>query len=231
MMLATRRVPSSAAALRVAQWGGARWRALPLARLSSSSAGEGTATSPPSGASTAQPDERATLSSANVLFGISDEQIKHVSDAVRRAVSLENASERQRRKVENHRAIQHWQQRPGDTGSPAVQSARARAPGRARAAPARHALTRHAARRRRAPVALLTIRVDYLKAHLEKFHKDKDSKRVLNQLVSKRQRLLTYLLKEDRDMYRRVCLELKVGPWKEMEAEMKARSEGSAWGS
>jgi len=81
------------------------------------------------GATAAPP--RVELSSGNYLWGISDEQIAELGESVRRAVSLENASSSDRMKVELHRAIEHWQARPGDTGSPAVQSARSALPARA----------------------------------------------------------------------------------------------------
>lgn len=81
--------------------------------------------STPSGTSATAAPPRAELSSGNYLWGITDEQIATVGESVRRAVSLENASSSDRMKVELHRAIQNWQARPGDTGSPAVQSERA----------------------------------------------------------------------------------------------------------
>lgn len=61
------------------------------------------------------------------------------------------------------------------------------------------------------------MRIEYLSRHLVVHHKDKGSKRSMSLLIGQRNRMLKYLLREDREMYRRVCTELKVGPYKKLQ--------------
>jgi ribosomal protein S15P/S13E len=145
------------------------------------------------------PAPSAELASGNYLWGITDEQIATLGESVRRAVSLENASNSERMKVELQRALQYWQARPGDTGSPAVQSTRDRARALHRArhrALGRPVLgTRARLRRARvltrdprpprcvAAVAIMTVRIEYLSRHLVSHHKDKASKRTMSLLI------------------------------------------------
>lgn len=74
-------------------------------------------------------------------------------------------------------------------------------------------------------VATLTVRIEYLTRHLAAHHKDKGSKRSMSLLIGQRNRMLKYLLRDDREMYRRVCTELKVGPWKQL---LRTLDEGGA---
>lgn len=46
-------------------------------------------------------------------------------------------------------------------------------------------------------------------------------------LIGQRNRMLKYLLSDNREMYRRVCIELKVGPWKQLQRTVEqAAAEG-----
>ena len=75
---------------------------------------------------------------------------------------------------EKKKIIDKYAQSKGDTGSPEVQ------------------------------VALLTTKIKKLTGHLKDHKKDVHSRRGLLSLVSKRRRLLAYLLKKDEDRYKKV---------------------------
>ena len=57
-------------------------------------------------------------------------------------------------------------------------------------------------------VALLTTKIDRLAEHLKTNKKDVHSRRGLLSMVSKRRRLLTYLMKKDEERYRRIIKDL-----------------------
>lgn len=59
-------------------------------------------------------------------------------------------------------------------------------------------------------IALLTQRITYLTGHLEMHKKDNHSRRGLIKLVSKRRRLLDYLIKKDITRYRSVLAALNL---------------------
>jgi small subunit ribosomal protein S15 len=81
---------------------------------------------------------------------------------------------------EKQKIIEKFAQKKGDTGSPEVQ------------------------------IALLTYQIDKLTAHLKEHKKDIHSRRGLLAMVSKRRRLLAYLLKESEERYQKVLAELKL---------------------
>ncbi|HUV42747.1 MAG TPA: 30S ribosomal protein S15 [Patescibacteria group bacterium] len=81
---------------------------------------------------------------------------------------------------EKKRIIKKFAQSKEDTGSPEVQ------------------------------VALLTAKVKKLTGHLKEHKKDVHSRRGLLSLVSKRRRLLAYLLKRDEKRYKDVISDLKL---------------------
>ncbi len=74
--------------------------------------------------------------------------------------------------------IKKFAREKGDTGSPEVQ------------------------------VALLSIQIEKLTAHLNEHNKDVHSRRGLLAMVAKRRRLLTYLQKKDEDRYKNLIKEL-----------------------
>jgi small subunit ribosomal protein S15 len=74
--------------------------------------------------------------------------------------------------------IKQHQTATGDTGSPEIQ------------------------------IALLSERIDQLQRHLKEHRKDLHSKRGLLQMVSKRRRLINYLMKKDEDRYRNIVAKL-----------------------
>ena len=81
---------------------------------------------------------------------------------------------------EKQKIIKKFAQTKGDTGSPEVQ------------------------------IALLTHKVKNLTDHLKEHKKDTHSRRGLLSMVSKRRRLLAYLLKKDETRYQTVVSDLKL---------------------
>jgi small subunit ribosomal protein S15 len=81
---------------------------------------------------------------------------------------------------EKKKIIDDFAQNKGDTGSPEVQ------------------------------VALLTFQIQKLTDHLKTNKKDVHSRRGLLAMVSKRRRLLNYLMKKDEERYQKVIKALKL---------------------
>jgi len=59
-------------------------------------------------------------------------------------------------------------------------------------------------------IALLTIKVKKLTDHLKEHKKDVHSRRGLLSMVSKRRRLLNYLMKKEEDRYKAILKKLKL---------------------
>ena len=81
---------------------------------------------------------------------------------------------------EKQKIIKDFAQKKGDTGSPEVQ------------------------------IALLTAQVKKLTKHLKDHKKDVHSRRGLLAMISKRRRLLDYLMKKDKGRYKKVIEKLKL---------------------
>lgn len=81
---------------------------------------------------------------------------------------------------EKKKTIKKFSREHGDTGSPEVQ------------------------------IALLSLQIDKLTAHLKEHAKDVHSRRGLLSMVAKRRRLLTYLRKRDEERYKNLVKELKL---------------------
>lgn len=82
--------------------------------------------------------------------------------------------------AEKGKIIKKFAQTKGDTGSPEVQ------------------------------IALLTTKIKKLTKHLKEHKKDIHSRRGLLAMVSKRRRLLNYLMKKDESRYKKVVEKLKL---------------------
>lgn len=82
--------------------------------------------------------------------------------------------------LEKQKIIKKFAQVKGDTGSPEVQ------------------------------IALLTAKIKKLTKHLKEHRKDVHSRRGLLSIVSKRRRLLNYLMKKDESRYKKVIEALKL---------------------
>ena len=83
-------------------------------------------------------------------------------------------------KDEKQDIIKKFAREKGDTGSPEVQ------------------------------IALLSIQIDKLVAHLKEHKKDVHSRRGLLSMVAKRRRLLSYLRRRDEERYKKLLTELKL---------------------
>lgn len=59
-------------------------------------------------------------------------------------------------------------------------------------------------------IALLTLQIEKLVAHLKEHNKDTHSRRGLLSMVAKRRRLLSYLRKRDEERYKVLIKELKL---------------------
>lgn len=81
---------------------------------------------------------------------------------------------------EKQKIIKKFAQTKGDTGSPEVQ------------------------------IALLTAKIKKLTQHLKEHKKDIHSRRGLLSMVSKRRRLLAYLMKKDESRYKKTITNLKL---------------------
>lgn len=82
---------------------------------------------------------------------------------------------------EKKKIIKQFAQAKSDTGSPEVQ------------------------------IALLTSKIKKLTKHLKEHKKDVHSRRGLLSMISKRRRLLNYLLKRDEKRYKKIIDSLKIG--------------------
>jgi len=82
--------------------------------------------------------------------------------------------------IEKEKIIKKFAQTKGDTGSPEVQ------------------------------IALLTAKIKKLTKHLKEHKKDVHSRRGLLAMVSKRRRLLAYLMKKEESRYKKVVEKLKL---------------------
>ena len=102
------------------------------------------------------------------------------SEDVRRAFDLHNATQMERNRDRVDRAILRFRMHDNDTGSAPVQA------------------------------AVLTERIHYMVAHLQKHRKDKHSRRGLQGMLNKRRKLLKYLRRKDFDVYKTTITELKL---------------------
>ena len=59
-------------------------------------------------------------------------------------------------------------------------------------------------------IGIFTKRIEYMTEHLSKNKKDHSARRGLIQLVSKRKRLLSYLKKNDLELYKKVVEEFNI---------------------
>ena len=82
---------------------------------------------------------------------------------------------------EKQKIIKKFAQNEGDTGSPEVQ------------------------------IALLSAQIKKLTGHLKEHKKDVHSRRGLLAIVSKRRRLLNYLMKKDKARYKKLVSQLRLG--------------------
>ncbi|GMH81736.1 hypothetical protein TrST_g11958 [Triparma strigata] len=101
-----------------------------------------------------------------------------LSDEVKKAMSLDNASRSERVKFQTMSAIKEFERQPGDTGSTPVQ------------------------------IAALTVKIDSLASHCAINKKDHHNKRALTSLITRRRKLMQYLERKDFDSYAEVIKKL-----------------------
>lgn len=99
-----------------------------------------------------------------------------------RALALNNANANGARRAAVKNAVESFQRKPSDTGSPEVQ------------------------------IALLTVRISHLTEHLKTHRKDKASTRAVTALVHKRRSQMQYLLRTKPDVYKQVVQRLELRP-------------------
>ncbi|PFH34918.1 putative 30S ribosomal protein S15 [Besnoitia besnoiti] len=108
------------------------------------------------------------------------EDLAKLSPSLRRCLHLRCASSSQLHQWRKLQLCRLLQRRPFDTGSPAVQ------------------------------LACLTEKILNVRAHLLKFFRDQQKKKVLSIWISRRHRLMKYLYRVDYDLYKHVCQQLRI---------------------
>ncbi len=128
-------------------------------------------------------------------------QLRELADelppAVRQAFSRENMSASELAKLDVQAAISRWARFDGDTGSSEVQ------------------------------VAIFSERIRLLSEHMKAHHKDQSTKRRLQLLVLKRNRMLKYMRRADRPAYNRVLEQLGIRPTRMFDPTMGSHPMGS----
>lgn len=107
-------------------------------------------------------------------FGIERQKLPswdELSEPVRRVLSMDNGTQAEVTQARKNKAIEAFQDRPGDTGSTKVQ------------------------------VAVLTVKIKAMQEHMVKHKKDQVSKRGLMSMVHRRRKLLKYYKRKDFDGY------------------------------
>ncbi|KAI9324496.1 hypothetical protein DFJ73DRAFT_667313 [Zopfochytrium polystomum] len=112
----------------------------------------------------------------------SDTRASEQAELVRRVVALENASAPEINKWNRARVVELFGRRPFDTGSPEVQ------------------------------VAVLTVKMDAMRRHLERNRKDTSTKRRLQAVQSKRMSMLKYLRRKNLPRFVETCRALGIAP-------------------
>ncbi|KAJ3009610.1 UNVERIFIED_CONTAM: hypothetical protein HDU68_002585, partial [Siphonaria sp. JEL0065] len=105
-----------------------------------------------------------------------------MAELLRRQISLENASQQQKNAFNRRRVVEIFGRKQFDTGSPEVQA------------------------------AVFTVKINAMQQHLTQFKKDKSSKRQLQAIQSKRDRVLKYLRRTDLPKFVETCRALGVEP-------------------
>lgn len=127
--------------------------------------------------------------------------LRHIADdmpdAMRKAFGPDNMSASELAKLSLHQTIREWQRHQRDTGSPAVQ------------------------------VAVYTKKIERLSAHMQRNHKDKTTKRRLIMLVLKRNRMLKYMRREDREAYTSVIEGFKIRPTRNFDPTISSHAHPS----
>lgn len=120
-----------------------------------------------------------TLSAAptELRFGVLPSALIDLDERVQRSVDLVNASEAEIRQYKIQKAVEKFRRFDGDTGSSEVQ------------------------------VAILSVKIKSMEAHMKAHRKDFHSRRGLQIMVNKRRKLMVHLRKNNFDTYKSVLQE------------------------
>ena len=116
-------------------------------------------------------------------------------ESMLQAFGRQNMSRGELNQLRVQEAVRAWQRTPSDTGSGEVQ------------------------------VAVFTERIMRLGKHMSEHHKDNMSKRRLQMLVSKRNRMLKYMRREQRGAYLKVIEGLRIRPNKNFDPTIKPQKQ------
>ncbi|NWR79109.1 RT15 protein, partial [Centropus unirufus] len=106
--------------------------------------------------------------------------VNSVDDVVRRLLSLEMASQKEKVKVKTQQLVEKVRRSPNDNGSFEVQ------------------------------VAVLTAKIRTYEEHLQKHPKDKSNRRVMLMDMDRRKKLLAYLRRARYDTFENTCKQLNI---------------------
>ncbi|NWU64993.1 RT15 protein, partial [Pterocles burchelli] len=106
--------------------------------------------------------------------------VNSVDDVVRRLLSLEMASQKEKMKVKTQQLVEKVRRSPSDNGSFEVQ------------------------------VAILTAKIRTLDEHLQRHPKDKNNRRRMLMAIDHRKKLLSYLRRVRYDTFENTCKELNI---------------------
>ncbi|XP_060114177.1 small ribosomal subunit protein uS15m [Heteronotia binoei] len=106
--------------------------------------------------------------------------IDKVDEVVKRMLSLEMASKREKVKIKKEQLADKVRRSPNDCGSLEVQ------------------------------IAYLTARIRALQEHLQKHHKDKENRRQMMMVIDRRKLLLKTLRKREYDVFENTCKQLDI---------------------
>ncbi|NXL34196.1 RT15 protein, partial [Glaucidium brasilianum] len=106
--------------------------------------------------------------------------VNSVDDVVKRLLSLEMASQKEKMKIKTQQLVEKVRRSPNDNGSSEVQ------------------------------VAVLTAKIRAYEEHLQKHPKDKSNRRRMLMAMDRRKKLLTYLRRVRYDTFERTCKQLNI---------------------
>ncbi|NXN02915.1 RT15 protein, partial [Sylvia borin] len=110
-----------------------------------------------------------------------------VDDVVKRVLSLEMASQKEKLRVKKQQLVEKVRRSPTDNGSFEVQG-----------------------KLKKGKVAILTARIRTLEEHLQKHPKDKSNRRLLLMGLDRRRKMLSYLRRVNYSTFEKTCQELDI---------------------
>lgn len=161
---------------------------------------------------TSESPEFKPLADHGYRFYTDGHQLEGRSPAIKRALSTRTASKRELRTFKRAQLVEKYKLHTFDTGSSRVQGMCAGLP----AFGWPELLAIHPVHSTYVncctPVSLFNERIDALREHLKQNKHDTDSKRELDKVISRRRRMMQYLMKSDYPNYRIMLQELSIRP-------------------